>query len=347
MEYGSFFDGRANLGFERSSAARLPEDWQLWRSGRDAMKALARLAGAKRVLLPALCCASMIVPFTLNGVSVEFYRLREDLRGDADDVRAKCRRGDLLLYMSYMGIQPFDDAFLERLRTDGVLLAEDRTQDIIVPRGSAGFVPDATLASLRKWAALPEGGMLQTRLGACPAGRDTAFAEACSEAMDRKARYLESGEAALKTAFLQQYRGAEALLDQDGTPAAMGAESRDILARLDFGAIYAARLRNVRRLRERLEPLRARGALRFLSNTPERSALYFPLLLEDRNAVQRAMAEKAIYCPVIWPEPAEAEGVCAVSRAVTAHMLALPVDQRYDEAQIDFFADSLVQILGI
>ena len=57
MEYGSFFDGRANLGFERSSAARLPEDWQLWRSGRDAMKALARLAGAKRVLLLALCCA--------------------------------------------------------------------------------------------------------------------------------------------------------------------------------------------------------------------------------------------------------------------------------------------------
>ena len=57
------------------------------------------------------------------------------------------------------------------------------------------------------------------------------------------------------------------------------------------------------------------------------------------------MAEEKIYCPVIWPQPAETAGVCPVSCAVTKHMLALPVDQRYREAEMDFFADTLEKTL--
>ena len=85
----------------------------------------------------------------------------------------------------------------------------------------------------------------------------------------------------------------------------------------------------------------AAGRLRFLSDSPADSALYLPILLEDRDRVQRAMAEEKIYCPVIWPEPEAAAGVCPVSHAVTKHMLALPCDQRYGEPDMDFFADAL------
>ena len=347
MEYGSEFHARANEPFERAFPGFVQDDWTLVRSGRDALKALAGLVRGKRVLLPALCCESMIVPFALHGCELVFYRMREDLRADEEDVRDKLTDGALLLYMPYFGIRPFSDDFLRELKScgRGVLLVEDRTQDIVVPRREEGFMPDATLASLRKWASLPEGGMLRTALSVEIGPADSRFGDLRLEAMEEKDRYLESWEPALKRDFLQKLHTAEALLDEHAEAAAMSERYRRRLLLLDFEAIYRARRRNIRYLAEKLEPLRAAGKLRFLTERPEQSTLYLPLLLENRGAVQRALAEKGVYCPVIWPEPEQAVGVCPVSRYVTGHVLCLPCDQRYGEADMDFCADCLLEIM--
>ena len=343
MEYGSEFDARANLAFTGSAGAFVQEDWQLYRSGRDAMKALARLLGPRRVLLPALCCESMIGPFTANGWEVGFYRMTADFRGDEADAREKLRAGDLLLVMPYFGIRPFSAAFLKSLRDEYIV--EDRTQDIIVPRIKEDFHPHATLASLRKWAALPDGGMLQTALGAGEGVSDGRFAAWREEAMEKKSRYLESWEPAVKQDFLAELARASDLLDADAVPVFMGERSRACLRTLDAAAIYRARLKNVRRLAARLTPLRESGKLRFLGEDAENGPLYFPLLLEERGRVQRAMAEKGVYCPVIWPEPKEAAGVCPNAKYAVEHMLAIPCDQRYGEKDMDFIAACLTEVL--
>ena len=135
------------------------------------------------------------------------------------------------------------------------------------------------------------------------------------------------------------------VLKEDGVPVAMSEKYEAQLRSVDFEKLYEARLRNVRRLRERIEPLRRDGLLRFLTGTPEESTLYFPIRLENRDAVQKAMAAKNVYCPVIWPEPVEAAGVCPVSRAVVDDMLAIPCDQRYDEADMDYISGCLTEIL--
>ena len=345
MEYGSEFDWRANEGFLTDSADFVKEDWHLYRSGRDALKALARSVGKTRVLLPALCCESMILPFTQNGCEIVFYRLNEDLSGNEADVREKLTDGALLLYMRYFGIRPFSDAFLQSLRADGYLLAEDRTQDIIVPRESEGFVPDYMLASLRKWAALPDGGMLRGGKITEDARADSAFGDLRVEAMREKTRYLESWEAALKQDFLHRLAAASDMLDADAVPVAMSGGYEALLRSLDFGKLYAARLRNIQILKNRLEPLERDGLLRFLTHAPEQSTLYFPIRLQNRNAVQKAMAARDIYCPVIWPEPEESAGVCPVSHAVVSDMLAIPCDQRYDEQDMEFIAANLTEIL--
>ena len=192
---------------------------------------------------------------------------------------------------------------------------------------------------------LPEGGVLQSALTPGPLREDSAFGDRCREAQEEKNRYLEDWEPARKRAFLELFRGAEALLDTGGEPVAMSGRYRQTAEGLDFDAIYRARRINLLHLKQRLELLAASGRLRFPGDSPENSALYLPILLEDRDRVQRAMAEEKIYCPVIWPEPEAAAGVCPVSHAVTKHMLALPVDQRYGEKEMDFFAATLERIL--
>ena len=193
LEYGSEFDLASNELVR--GRWDIPESWQLFRSGRDALKAFARLAGRRRVLMPALCCDSMIGPFRQNGWEVAFYRLRADLTADEADLRRKLRAEDVLLYMPYFGIPAFSPEQLARLRHDypTLLFLEDRTHDILVPRAPCGFEPDATAASLRKWAALPEGGMLVFR-DAFAGEPDPRYGDLRLEAMEKKSRYLQSGD---------------------------------------------------------------------------------------------------------------------------------------------------------
>ena len=346
MEYGSEFDLNANRPFLGENP--VPESWQLFRSGRDALKAFARLAGKRRVFLPALCCESMLLPFAQNGYELGFYRLREDLSADEDDLRARLTDDAVLLYMRYFGVKPFSDAFLESLRREkpGLVFLEDRTHDILVRREKEGFTPDGTAASLRKWTALPEGGMLDTRLGVYKARTEPRYGDLRSEAMEIKSRFLESGDMALRETYTELFHRAEAVLDESGEPFAMRPPYRELLRGVVFDKILAARRRNLARLQVRLAPLITAGTIRPMTPAPERSGLYLPILVQNRDAVQRVLFGRKIYCPsAIWPEPKAVSGVCPVSRHITEHMIAVLCDQRYTEADMDYLADNLIEAL--
>ena len=345
LEYGSEFDLASNELVR--GRWDIPESWQLFRSGRDALKAFARLAGRRRVLMPALCCDSMIGPFRQNGWEVAFYRLRADLTADEADLRRKLRAEDVLLYMPYFGIPAFSPEQLARLRHDypALLFLEDRTHDILVPRAPCGFEPDATAASLRKWAALPEGGMLVFR-DAFAGESDPRYGDLRLEAMEKKSRYLQSGDESLHREYTALLRHADALLDEAAEPAVMHPRCRALLSGLDPEKILDARRRNLARLRERLSPLIEGGALQLMTETPEKSGLYLPTLVENRDEIQRELIRRRLYCPAaIWPEPPEAAGVCTVSHRVTTNMLSLLCDQRCGGEDMDFLAENLIEIM--
>ena len=347
MEYGSEFDWDSNAALLRREAGELPvEDAKYYRSGRDALKALARALPTSRVLLPALSCDSMAVPFALNGWEVVYYKLRPDLRADTEDVLGKLSKGAVLIYMRYFGLPSFSDEFLTQLRErrSDVTLVEDRTQDIVVPREN-GFVPDAMIASLRKWTALPEGGVLKTSLKTERGEYSPVFGQLRRAVMEEKSLYLKTWEQELKRAFMARLHAADAMLDAEREPCAVSPEYSALLRRVDFGKIYSLRLENVRRLKARLTPLKAAGKLDFLTDTPERSTLYFPILLKDRDKIWRRMIDNKIYCAVIWPIPKAAEGVCPVTEYINRHMLGIICDQRCGADDMDFIADTLEEAL--
>ena len=346
-EYGSEYDWLSNAAFLRDTdTCFVKPDWQLFRSGRDAMKAFARIAGRKTVLLPTLCCESMIVPFELNGYTVEYYKMKEDLSADEAHMLSKLSEGAVLLYMRYFGIPAFSDEFLSNLKAErpDVLIVEDRTHDVLCPRDE-GVKPDATLSSLRKWAALPDGGMLETQLGISETYEDSRFGDERCWIMQTKSRYLENYDSSLRDEFLPRLRNSEHILNESGEPVKIGAEYEKLLKSLDFESIIAKRQANVRLLKSLLQPMADAGRLRFIGDA-ESSTLYLPFFIENRGAVQAAMAGKGVFCPVIWPMPPQTEGICAVSKYVTEHMLGLPCDQRYDEADMRYIAAALQEILG-
>ena len=345
-EYGSEHHWQSRAGYITGGGGLEPEGWTFYRSGRDAMKQIAASHSGAKVLLPALCCESMILPFEKNGCKVEFYRLRPDLTGDGEDVLQKLSPGCILLYMTYFDVRPFEVPFLERLRDMGVFLLEDRTQDIIVPRRES-FRPDATVASLRKWAAMPEGGLLKTELSLPEAESDGRFARLRREAMEEKGEYLEKGIPEMKADFLKKLHEADEVLDESGRAAAMAPENRGYVLELDFGKILERRRRNCGVLRSELKEAQEAGRLRFMGSGEDTAGLYLGVMLENRDAVQKYMAERSIYCPVIWPIPEQAKGVCENCQYTAGHMLALPCDQRYGQEDMEHIAAVLKAALEL
>ena len=336
-EYGSEHHWQFRTAYITGSGGLEPEDWSFYRSGRDAMKQVAAMHRGGRVLLPALCCESMILPFEKNGCAVKFYKLKADLAGDEEDVLKKLGPGCILLYMTYFDVRPFSQAFLEKLRALGVFLLEDRTQDIIVRRREE-FLPDATVASLRKWAAMPEGGLLKTEAALPPAETDGRFARLRLEAMGEKGDYLELGRPEMKADFLKKLHEADELLDESGKAVAMSPENLGYIEELDFERILERRRQNCSVLRRELKEAAAAGKLSFMGSGENTSGLYLGVMLNNRDAVQKYMAERSIYCPVIWPVPDEAKGVCENCEYVAGHMLALPCDQRYGQKDMEHIA---------
>ena len=336
-EYGSEHHWQSRAGYVTGSGRLALEGWSFYRSGRDAMKQVAKMHGGTKALLPALCCESMILPFEKNGCAVEFYKLKADLAGDEEDVLKKLGPGCILLYMTYFDVRPFSQAFLEKLRALGVFLLEDRTQDIIVRRREE-FLPDATVASLRKWAAMPEGGLLKTEAALPPAETDGRFARLRLEAMGEKGDYLELGRPEMKADFLKKLHEADELLDESGKAVAMSPENLGYIEELDFERILERRRQNCSVLRRELKEAAAAGKLSFMGSGENTSGLYLGVMLNNRDAVQKYMAERSIYCPVIWPVPDEAKGVCENCEYVAGHMLALPCDQRYGQKDMEHIA---------
>lgn len=336
-EYGSEFDWASSSAYEEddfNSHYIKSKSAYRFRSGRDALKAVAQQYNKTHntVLLPVLCCESMVTPFSMNGYEISFYKMKENLTADEDDLKSKMTDTTLLVYMSYFGTEPFGADFLDALKQNypKAKFVEDRTHTPLC--NNADSLADVVVVSIRKWLAIADGGLVFSKdefEKKYPP--DFRFSDLRKTAMEKKSEFLQSGNEKLKDEFRLLLGQAGELLDISPEPYGMTEASAEQLLKTDFRSIYEQRVKNVHTLRYGLQPLVDCGRLKFITTDPEKSTLYFPVLVKNRDAVQKALAEKSVFCPVIWPVPEQARNICSNSEYLAENMLAIPCDQRYEQ----------------
>ena len=72
-----------------------------------------------------------------------------------------------------------------------------------------------------------------------------------------------------------------------------------------------------------------------LERSFEGAPFSLPILVDDRDNVQRRLAQKGVYAPLLWPVCDQARNICPVSANMADRMLSIPVDQRYDWDDIE------------
>ena len=353
-EFGYEYESpRSSLGYSDEVLLQKTTSSPLWgalalQSGRDALKVVAREHAPTTVLLPALSCDSMAVPFALYHHSIRYYRLNPDFSIDFDCLESliNCVSSKILfLYMDYFGNPASSVKHLQELKRHypRLVFIEDKTQ-VFLHASASHFHPDYTVVSLRKWIDIPDGGLLWSSkpLSHSNFSNDTAFAQRRKAAQDMRREFLETGEQGLKPQFRQIFSTVSELMDCNPLPTRMSEFSFNRVSKPLWESIQDCRRQNS----EKLSQILCSNGIELLQKTPGLSDLYVPFLTANRDAVQRALSAEGIFCTIIWPLSQEQRDLCPIAKRTEQFMLAAPCDQRYSSADMEFIGNAIVRTVA-
>lgn len=284
----------------------------------------------KVAVLPSFTCDTVFEPFLKSGYDVFYYPIERDLRTTSDAILETVIKHDafIVLFHRYFGFDTLDgqvDRMCDFLREQGKYTIEDCTQCLYsdISRADSDF----TVGSIRKWTGTPDGGFAVCREGVFnekPQRPDKDLEEAKIKASYTKYRYLfeHNGD---KGEMLAMYRAAEDILDNQEEIYNISETSAKVQASLNVNDLKSKRRANFellsKELKQYVKPV-------FTLKDSE-APLYFPVLVDDRGALQKHLVANAIYAPVVWPkddkQPRQYDG----AENAYEHLLCIPIDQRY------------------
>ena len=310
----------------------------VWLStGRSAIKFVIKTIeehnpGLKKVaVLPSFTCDTVFEPFLKSGYEVYYYPIEKGLNTTSDAIMKKVVEHDasIVLFHRYFGFDTIEgqvEKMCKTLRNMGKYSIEDCTQCLYsnIPRAEADF----TVGSIRKWTGTPDGGFAVCKEGKFdnkPSCSDKDLEHAKVKASFAKYRYLFEHEAD-KSEMLAMYREAENILDNQSDIYAISKTSIKVQANLNRKELVSKRRENFELLRGTLK-----GQFQpvFTLNEDKEVPLYFPILVEDRAALQKHLVSNAIYAPVVWPKDEKQPTQCEGAENAYTHLLCIPIDQRY------------------
>lgn len=304
---------------ETRSGEGLPHPGAVWfQSGRAALLALLQVCAPARVWAPHYLCSSVTDTIRQAGAGLVRYHIDAALH-IAEDIRLE--DGDLLLVVNYFGVR---DAYVRSLMTkfDRRKMVIDCTQSLF----SAPFDCLATIYSPRKFVGVPDGGALVSSLAVpLPETQDEGSYERLLPLIKRLAFSPEAGFA--------ENRCAQQKLEGQA-PMRMSSLTRHLLAGLDYPGIAAARKRNFASLH----------AFFGMDNALELDAreitapMCYPFLAPC-SGFSEFLIRQRIFVPRYWPEVDALPG-WEIERYLVDHIVPLPCDQRYGEAEMQRLAQA-------
>ena len=207
------------------------------------------------------------------------------------------------------------------------------------------IIADYTVASLRKWVNVPDGGLLWTKeiLKNDFFLSDLTFSEKRLEAQCMRNEFFCTGDIELKNRYRSIFATISNLLDSDVNPVKMSAYAYQKVLQTDWDMIYEQRKLNATEL---INKLKNNTNLKLIQKESGISDLYVPFNINERESVQQRLAALGIFNTIIWPLRDEQKKCCTVTKYIEEHMLAAPCDQRYRKKDMEYIAKEIERVLN-
>lgn len=286
---------------------------------------------AKKCLLPQYTCDTVIIPFINYAWTVRFYPIEIDLGIDPQKLKEliEIERPSVVLIHPFYGMEINAEAIklLKQLKySNQIIIIEDLTQSLSFFKNEQWC--NYRVASLRKWFAIPDGGLILSdhKLNLKKSKEKKEYIELKKEAMLLKERYLQGDITINKKEFQYKNNVAEEYLYHHMEICEMSRYSKQEISEIDIKRILIRRQENADYLSEKLKNVMHVN----LFSQYKESPLYLPILVDDRNEMQKFLIEKNIYTSILWPVPKYTALKLSKSTAyIYEHLLCIPCDQRY------------------
>ncbi len=310
---------------------------------REALYSIAKSldSSGRVVMLPAYTCDTVVTPFKELGWTCVYYPVDLHLRIDVQRSLElfEQRQANLIVVHPYYGRDLNDDEilFVETLHERGCKVVVDLTQCIFSSQ-KLQFV-DYYVGSYRKWFAIPDGGYLEAKEDeesySAELTENEEFVNLQRDSMYLRGQYYETNNEEIKNISRRLNKMAVEMTDNNITPHRISAISYALLEKEDKVRNQEIRFANYKILLDKLKGVR--GVQIFCDNINEINSapLYFMIYVPDRSDLQRDLIEHHIYAPVIWPVVYDEVLINGTMKYVYDHLLAIPIDQRYDEKDME------------
>ena len=284
----------------------------------------------KRVYMPSYCCSSMLSSFIKHGIDITYYDVSINSNGLTYHIDYS-QDVDLFFAMSYFGVEHSMDEVIKKFKSLGTIILEDITHRLLSEISFSKYA-DYGVASLRKWFAIPTGGLLvsKTNINIKPNKKSDIFVQDQIKAMELKTSYLNENKVE-KEAFFKLYNRLNQEIQEIDYLFKIDKTSEQILHKLDVNNIKQIRKENARIMYENLRQYSLINMLQETVDLSQMTPLYVPIIVQSkeiRDKLVKHLIDNQIYCPVHWPKPTEIN-LNNRNNALYEQEISLICDQRY------------------
>lgn len=292
-------------------------------NGRVCFKVLLERVKPTKVYLPFYCCDSLVLPLQEAGISYEYYAINAAFDPVGIPLLSD---SELFVYINYFGLKTLTGRKLSKLL--GQQLVIDNTHAFFEESYGVSWA----FNSVRKFFGVPDGGFLYS-----PQYLEDNYTPNAQIITDHLWLGL-FGKQDDANEFHYQNEATQTL-EVKG----MSNLTKQILYTVKFADVLRARKKYFKLLDRVLRPLNLLPH-HILNVLPEAVPFCYPILLH--KAVDRSVFyEQKVFFPTLWQDvlQRDTEGYIYEKR-ISEHLLALPIDHRLNEQDIQRMIELILHI---
>lgn len=285
-------------------------------SGRFCLEYILRSKKYRKVFVPYFTCDSVVEPFDKLNILYEFYHIDKDYK-IMDEI--KLSEDEALLYTNYWGLQ--DDYCLKLASKYNHQLILDYTQAFY----SKPICGIDTFYSCRKFFGVPDGGYLYTDVKA-------DFEIVQDESYTRMSSLVKRIDLSPEAGYDDFHKVSA---EFHHLPMRMMSKfTKRMMQGIDYASVAQRRLDNYNYLRKHLG-----GRQLCYGEVP----MVYPYIAVQGQALRKKLIENKVFVAKYWPNVDDWAGTEATETWMANHTLPLPIDQRYDEEDMERIVEIIIK----
>ena len=332
---------RLPLGFQHKNPIQdMKGTWTV--SGRAAFCAILRMIkkqGIRKILLPAYLCESVIQPVIECELDYAYYPVSETLTA-----MPQPEKNSAVVLLHYFGwLNPATEQ-LRREAGESFVLIEDMTQSVFSSWKLHHGHKSLVFLSFRKVGPVPLGGWFNINASLIPMTPvyEMLFWKSIAARLYKNLYLNSEGESDLKTekTYLDMFQDIENIFDLSAEPYALGEDSMKFIQGINWRNAAEIRKENWSYLHKNLK-----GSVVPFNQELSKGVvpLGYVIKSKDRDNFRARLMASGIFCPINWPLPKDINiEKFPISHSLSNSLLTIPIDQRYNEEDMDLITQSIL-----